>query len=164
MLVPAGRPPHKAVDGDVDPEVRYELCVAAVSDDPRFTVSRAELEKEAPAYTHETLAALQAEREDDELVFVMGGDQAADLPDWRDPEAVLRLARVAVVERGELGREQIEERLARVPGGEQAEFFDMPTIEVSSTLVRERAAAGQPIRYLVPQAVADLIEQRGLYG
>lgn len=161
--MPAGVPPHKEVPGEIGPELRWELCRAAVEGDERFSVSRWEVEKAEPAYTHETLEHLAGERPGDELVFVLGGDQARDLPAWRDPEAVLALARLGVVEREGARRAAIEERLAGLEGGDGVEFFTMPEIDLSSTLVRQRVAAGRPIRYLVPAGVEAMIAERGLY-
>ncbi|HEY1539607.1 MAG TPA: hypothetical protein VGF63_09435, partial [Solirubrobacteraceae bacterium] len=83
---------------------------------------------------------------------------------WHEPEAVLGLATLAVAERSGAGRGDIAERLVEAfPGRASLRFFDMPRIDISSSQIRRRVAAGAPIRYLVPQAVADRIEQGGLY-
>ena len=89
---------------------------------------------------------------------------AHSLPAWREPERVVRLASLAVAERDGLARDEILEQLSVVPGAaERVHFFDMPRIDVSSSLIRRRAADGLPLRYLVPDAVAAYIEQEGLY-
>jgi nicotinate-nucleotide adenylyltransferase len=90
---------------------------------------------------------------------------AASLPEWREPRAILELCTLGVAARDGVGREQILERLDReLPGAaDRLQFFDMPRIDVSSTLVRRRVAAGQPVRYLVPDPVAAYIEREGLY-
>ncbi len=164
-LMPAGIPPHKAIDDDPGGELRLELCERAVAGDARFGVLRLELDRPGRSYTVDTLRALRERERDDELTFIVGGDMAHSLPAWREPQAVLELATLAVAERAGAAREQI--RAALRPLGEAAErvvFFDMPRIDVSSSLVRERVAAGRPIRYLVPDAVADLVAERGLYA
>lgn len=122
-----------------------------------------EVERVGPSYTLDTLRALRGRSDDDGLVLVLGGDQAASLPRWHEPEEVLALAVVAVAERGDARREQVRSAVAALRGGERVGFFEMPRIDVSSTLVRERAARGRPIRYLVPDGVGDLIAERGLY-
>ena len=87
---------------------------------------------------------------------------ALSLPNWREPAAILSLASLGVAEREGVGRADITERLADLGTG-KVEFFDMPRIDVSSSLIRRYAAAGRPIRHLVPDAVAGYIEREGLY-
>ncbi len=164
LLMPAGEAPHREIEQDPGAELRLEMCELAVSGDERLGASRLELERPGPSYTADTLRALRGGSPQDELFVILGGDQAADLPSWREPEEVFRLATVAAVEREGARREEIGEELAGLPGAERLVFFDMPRVDISSTLVRERAAAGRPIRYLVPDAVADLIASRSLYG
>lgn len=164
VLMPAGVPPHKQLaPGDPSPEARYELCLAAVAGDERFVVSRTELDRAGRSYTADTLRLLREQQPDDELTFIVGGDMAASLPSWREPEAVLSLATLAVAERVGAKRAVIERELAPLAGAERVEFFAMPRIDVSSSIVRARVAAGRPIRYLVPDAVAEAIDRAGLY-
>jgi len=165
LLVPAGVPPHKAVPSDPGVQERVAMCEAAVAGDERLGVSRADADRDGPAYTVELLRALRAAAPADELWFVVGGDMAHSLPTWREPEAILGLARLAVAEREEVGREAIRARLAGLAGArERVAFFAMPRVDISSTLVRSRVAAGAPIRYLVPDAVAAHVARRGLYA
>ena len=88
---------------------------------------------------------------------------AASLPRWREPEAILELATLAVAERGEDRRQQITQRLRRLRGADRVQFFSMPRLDVSSTDIRDRVRAGRPIRYLVPDDVAHRIGAQGLY-
>jgi nicotinate-nucleotide adenylyltransferase len=165
LLVPAGVPPHKQVEAEPGVEHRVAMCEAAVAGDERFGVSRADVDRTGPSYTVELLRALRAAAPEDELVFVVGGDMAHSLPTWREPEEVLALARLAVAEREGVARQEIMERLAGLRGAqERVGFFAMPRIDISSSLIRRRAAAGLPVRYLVPDAVAAHIARRGLYG
>jgi nicotinate-nucleotide adenylyltransferase len=165
VFVPLGIAPHRTVAQDPGPEVRFTMCEYATSADARFAVSRIEIDRPGPSYTVDTLRELRRRMPDDELFFVLGGDQAAALPDWHEPAQVLSLATVAVAERSGHRRDEIAERVASVAGGDdRAVFFDMPRVDVSSTLVRERAAAGRPIRYLVPDKVANYIGSQSLYG
>jgi nicotinate-nucleotide adenylyltransferase len=164
VLMPAGEPPHKQLtDGDPSAQARYELCLAAVAGDDRFAVSRAELDRPGRSFTVDTLRLLRERDPQDELTFIVGGDMAASLPSWREPEAVMSLATLAVAERVGAKRAAIERELAPLAGAERVAFFDMPRIDVSSSMVRERVAEGRPIRYLVPDAVANAIERSGLY-
>jgi nicotinate-nucleotide adenylyltransferase len=89
---------------------------------------------------------------------------ALSLPTWHEPEAILGLAGLAVAERSGMRRSDVVDQLSRLAGGDRVRFLDMPRLDVSSSLVRRRVRAGQQIRDLVPDAVADYIEQRRLYA
>jgi nicotinate-nucleotide adenylyltransferase len=163
VLMPAGTPPHKEVEADPGAEARYALCQAAVEGDERFEVSRAELDRAGRSFTVDTLKSLHDQSPQHDITFIAGGDMARSLPSWREPEALLSLATLAVAERAADRRDAISAAIAPLAGSGSVRFFDMPRIDVSSSLVRERVAAGRPIRYLVPDAVADAIAQNGWY-
>jgi nicotinate-nucleotide adenylyltransferase len=165
VLMPVNAPPHKQVADDPGPDVRAQLCRAAVAGADGFEVSALETERGGPSYTVDTLRELHGSHEGDELTFIVGGDMASSLPSWREPEAVLELARLAVAEREEHRRQEIAERLGALRGaGERVIFFTMPRLDISSSDVRARVAEGRPVRWLVPAGVAGEIERRGLYG
>lgn len=163
LLMPMGEAPHREIADDPGKEVRLELCEAAVDGDERMEVSRLEVEREGPSYTVDTLEALTKERPDDELVWILGGDQAAKLRSWREPDRVLELATIAATERGAWRRAGIFVEAAHMRHSARLVFFEMPPVGLSSTMIRRRVARGQPVRYLVPDAVAELIEERRLY-
>jgi len=164
VFVPVGQAPHREIPHDPGAEVRLTMCEHAVSGDARFAVSRIELDRPGLSYTVDTLRDLRAQRPDDEFFFIMGGDQAMALPAWHEPREFLGLTTVAVVERAEHRRAEIAEQVRSICGDERAVFFDMPRVDVSSTLVRERATSGLPIRYLVPDKVANYIGAQSLYA
>ena len=161
VWIPVGRAPHREIPQDPGPEVRFQMCDYATAADERFGLSRIEVDREGPSYTADTLRALRERSPDDELVVILGGDQAAALPEWHEPDEVMRLAAIAVAERAGSDRARVEEAIG---GRAELRFFEMPRIDVSSTMVRERAASGQPIRYLVPDKVANFIGAQSLYG
>jgi nicotinate-nucleotide adenylyltransferase len=165
LLVPTGRAPHKEISADPGASVRLEMAGAAANGDvtevESFEVDEAERTGE-PSYAVRTLAELASER-DEELVWIMGADAAAGFEGWRNPERILELARVAVADRRGVEREAVEDVFGRLGGTQRASFLEMPEIGVSSSMIRERVAAGRPVRYLVPDGVADVIERRGLY-
>lgn len=165
LLIPVHTPPHKEAPEDPGVEHRVELCRRAVAGDPRLEVSRVEADRPGASYTVDTLRELHERAPTgDQLTFIVGGDQAHGLPSWREPEALLELAELAVAEREGFGRADIVQRLEGLRGAaERVRFFTMPRVDVSSSLVRRRVAAGQPIRWLVPDAVAAYIESAGLY-
>jgi nicotinate-nucleotide adenylyltransferase len=165
VLVPVHTAPHKEVTGDPGPEARLALCQAAIAGDEDLEVSTLEIDRGGPSYTVDTLRELHGLREGDDLTFIVGGDMASTLPSWREPEAVLELARIAVAEREEHRRHAIAERVATLSAAqERLVFFSMPRLDISSSDIRRRVAEGRPVRWLVPGEVADEIERRGLYG
>ena len=164
LFVPTARPPHREIESDPGVEVRVEMCEAALADDERFELSSAELEREGPSYTVDTLREMHAAAPDDELFLILGGDQAAALPQWREPEEILGLAVVAAVERAGFSRNSVAIQLGRLKGSRKVRYLEMPVIQVSSSVVRRRVAEGKPIRYLVPDPVLRYIQEHGLYG
>jgi nicotinate-nucleotide adenylyltransferase len=164
VLMPFGQPPHRELEDDPGAEARVELVELAVGEDSRFEVSRLEVDRSGPSYTSDTLRELREKTPDDELFVILGGDQAAALPRWHEPEEVLSLATVAVVERSNWSRNAIGITLGRMPGAERIRYLDVPIIQVSSSAIRRRVREGQPIRYLVPDRVAEHIEAKRLYG
>ena len=163
VLMPVAVPPHKEAHEDPGAAARLELCRLAVADDDRFEVSTLEIERGGASFTVDTLRELHDVEPEHDLTFIVGGDMAQSLPAWREPEAILRLARLAVAEREGVRREDIARRLEPLHDGDRVVFFDMPRIDVSSSTIRRRVAEGRPVRYLVPDAVAAAIAERGLY-
>jgi nicotinate-nucleotide adenylyltransferase len=164
LLVPVYEPPHKPIVDEPGVERRVEMCERAVAGEERIAVSRIDADVPGPSFTVDTLRRLHAERPGDELTFIVGGDMALSLPAWRAPEAILELAELAVADREGVRRADIEERVAEVRGGtDRVRFFEMPRLDVSSSLIRRLVAAGRPIRHLVPDGVADYIAAAGLY-
>jgi nicotinate-nucleotide adenylyltransferase len=164
LLMPASVPPHKPVEDEPGAGHRFELCRLAVVGDERFAVSDLELLRDGPSYTVDTLEVLSSQAPQDDLTLILGGDVAAGLPRWREPERVLELAALAIAKRRGTARESVETALEQLRGGDRARFFWMPRIGVSSTMVRRRVRESLPVRYLIPDPVADYIQTNGLYG
>ena len=164
VFMPTGVPPHRELEDDPGAEARLEMVELAVAGDDRFTVSRMELDRSGPSYTADTLEQLAAESPDDELFLILGGDQAAMLATWHEPEKVLERATVVVFERVHWGRNAIGIKIGRLPGAQRVRYLDMPLIQVSSSAIRRRVRESRPIRYLVPDKVADYISSNDLYG
>lgn len=163
VLIPVGEAPHRELETDPGPEMRLELVELAIADDERFAASRVEIDRDGPSYTADTLRELRAAEPDDELFLILGGDQAATLPKWHEPDTVLELAQVAVVERTNWSRNAVGISVGRLQGAGRIRYLEMPIMQVSSTSVRRRVAAGLPIRYLVPDRVANHIGANDLY-
>jgi nicotinate-nucleotide adenylyltransferase len=167
LLVPTGRAPHREIPADPGPRVRLEMTEAAASGNELLEVDPREVEaaerSDEPSYTADTVEGL-ARDGGGELVWIMGADAAAGLEGWRAPERILALARLGIAGRAGVEASEVVAVLGRLGGAERAKFIEMPEIGISSTMLRERVGAGRPIRYLVPEAVAELIEERGLYS
>ena len=164
VFMPVGEAPHREIEDDPGVEARLEMVELAAGDDGRFETSRMEIDRAGPSYTADTLRDLRSQSPDDELFLILGGDQAAALPRWHEPETVLSLATVAVVERSNWSRNAIGITIGRLPGAERIRYLDMPVMQISSSSIRRRVREGLPIRYLVPDKVATYIETNGLYG
>lgn len=161
LFVPAAAPPHKADAPRTPAPQRLALTRAAVAGDRRFRVSAIEVER-GLVYTCDLLAALREAEPAHDLVFIMGADSLLQLETWREPERILALAHLAVAPRP--GCDPVAVAAARERwGAARVTLLDAPLIGVSSSDVRARLAAGRPVDYLVPPAVARLVARHGLY-
>jgi nicotinate-nucleotide adenylyltransferase len=162
LFVPSAVPPHKVVDDSTPAALRLALTKAATAGDTRFAVSTVEIDL-GLAYTCDVLAALRQRHADADLVFLMGSDSLLQFESWREPEAILRQARLGVARRPGDDAADVAAAAARW-GEDRVELLDMPAMGISSTDIRRRAGAGLPIRYLVPSAVEDLIRRHDLFA
>ncbi len=157
LLVVANIPWQKADDRTVtDAEDRFAVVQAAAEGLDGIEASRMEIDRGGPSYTADTLAELARLHPGAELFLVVGSDVAADLGSWERVDEVRRLATLAVVARPGVA--------VTPPPGWRAEVVDIPAIDVSSTDLRRRVAAGRPIDVLVPPAAVRQIRRRGLYA
>ncbi len=164
MMVVARVPPHKEVPEDPGVEHRLAMCRLVADVEPWLEVSDVETGRPGPSYTITTLREIDARQPGDELTLIVGGDMALSLPTWHEPAAILALAKLAVAERSGMTRSAVQTEVGRVAGGGgQVRFLDMARVDVSSSQVRQSVREGRQIRDLVPQAVADYIEERRLY-
>lgn len=163
LFVPAGRPPHKP-DVVISPaEDRVAMLELAIAGNDRFAVDRLELEREGPSYTVDTLDALQR-RGDVNPSLILSAEAFRQLPTWRNPQRIVEQARFIVVPRegyADADPRSLDERLPGIAG--RVTVLDWPRLRLSATELRERAAAGRSLRYLVPDAVAAYIGDHGLY-
>lgn len=156
LFVPAAIPPHKQHLSVSPAKVRLEMLQAAVAGNESFQVSTVELERQGPSYTVDTLRELSARLPHGRFFLLLGHDQVRDLPTWREPEEVARLATVCMLTRAEMP-ENYENSLVR-------QVVPVTRVDVSSTLIRRRLAQGQAIQYLVPAGVEAIIRRERLYS
>jgi len=150
LFIPARVPPHKRHLRITPAALRCAMLEVAIAGNAQFAMDDLELRREGPSWTVDTLRALRERDTAAELFLLIGADQYADLATWHDAAEIPRLAHVVVLaRRGER------------PAG--ARVVDVTRIDISGTEIRRRVAAGQPIRYLVPDAVDAIIRREGLY-
>jgi nicotinate-nucleotide adenylyltransferase len=169
VFVPAAIPPHKPDTPITAARDRAAMVELAIAGNDAFSLSRIELDRDGPSYTADTVEQL-AHAETDagrepELTLILSVESFHGLPDWHEPERILRLCRIAVVPRGGFSapeRSWLAERFRGVPF--RVSILDAPRLRLSGSEIRERVAAGRSIRYLVPDAVIGYIGDHGLYA
>jgi nicotinate-nucleotide adenylyltransferase len=157
IFVVSARPPHKQGGPYASPEDRCAMVAAAVQENPRFEISRVEIDREGPSYMVDTLDEIAKMHPDAALFLIIGLDSFLDLPKWKDPESILSRARLLVIRRPNLSDE------APIPLKGRYDVLAFPETALSSTEVRDRIVAEAPFEDLVPPPVARLIRERGIY-
>lgn len=165
IFVPAGEPwlkEHRIISSG---EHRLEMIRLAIASNPFFRASTVDLERPGPSYTVDTLTDLRRELgEEAELYFILGLDALAELPTWREPERIVQVCHLVAARRSEARDLDLESLERSIPGiSHRVIILDNPLIDMSSSEIRERVAAGLPITDLVSEAVARYITERRLY-
>lgn len=150
VFIPANKSPHKTGTKPATAEERLEMVRRALQDEEGFEASDIEFERPAPSYTVDTLRELKKLHPDDELVLLIGADNVATFDTWREPDEIRKLATIAVLDRANHAAPHNWPVVRRL-------------IDISSTDIRARVAAGRSIRYLTPDSVCDYIAAHGLY-
>ena len=164
IFVPAGTPPHKQ-PGDVRESAEHRLIMVkrAIEGNPRFVLSRVDIDRPGPHYSVDMLRLLGNEYPGADLVFLIGADSLRDLPKWSRSQELIQLARLGVMRRS--GAKPDLEALERsIPGiSARIEWIAAPRIEIASHVVADQIADGCSVRYQVPDGVLAYIQQQGLY-
>lgn len=161
LFVPTGDPWQKSDRDVTEAEHRYLMTVVATAANPRFNVSRVDIDREGRTYTIDTLRDLKAEMPDAELFFITGADALADIFTWRDAEELFELANFVGCTRP--GYAMDPEALARIPS-DRVTMVEIPALAISSTDCRLRKRRGEPVWYLVPDGVVQYIAKHDLYA
>jgi nicotinate-nucleotide adenylyltransferase len=159
LLIPAARQPLKATVEMSSAEDRVAMSAHLAALDPRIVVDRVEVDRGGLSFMVDTVRTLRARHPQAQFVLVMGEDTAATLPQWKEPEALAALVQVAIAVRGE----EPSRNARSLPRGFDARWLTARRIDLSASELRSRVRAGQTIRGLVPDAVADHIATHGLY-
>lgn len=161
VFVPTGQPWQKSERKVTSAEHRYLMTVIATAANPRFTVSRVDIDRDGPTYTIDTLRDLSATMPDADLFFITGADALAEIFTWRDAADLFTLAHFVGCTRP--GYEMGAATLDGIPA-DRVTILEIPALAISSTDCRDRTAAGQPVWYLVPDGVVQYIAKHNLYG
>jgi nicotinate-nucleotide adenylyltransferase len=162
LLIPSRQPPHKIVGTDLaSPEDRLAMCRLAVAGDPFFEVSDIELNRDGPSYTIDTVRQLKASGWQ-EVHWLIGADMADILPQWHEPLALMREAKLVLMARP--GWSLDWNALPPEYRSLQTNVVTAPLLEISATAIRQRVREGRPIAYFTPEPVVRYIVERGLYA
>lgn len=166
LFVPVGQPWLKSEQPAAPAADRLRMVELAVESRPDFLVSRAEIDRPGLTYTVDTLASLREHAQSgEEFYFIMGWDSLADLPRWKEPARIIRLCHLVAVPRPGFPLPDLDRLEAAIPGiRERLTIMDEPNVDISSTALRGRVAAGLPIQGLVPEAVEKYILEKKLYA
>lgn len=158
VFVVAGRPPHKTGDVHASPEHRLKMAQAAIAADPPLNVSDIEITRDGPSYMADTLELLQKQYPNARLYLIMGMDSLVDLPNWREPERILKYARILAAQR--------PGNHVSIPASLEGHYELLPfdQVNISSTQTRQRIAHNEDVSDVLPEAVIKLIQQEHIYG
>jgi nicotinate-nucleotide adenylyltransferase len=160
VFVPTGQPYQKASRKVAPAEHRYLMTVVATASNPRFTVSRVDIDRPGPTYTIDTLTDLAAQHPDADLYFITGADALADILKWRSAQEMFELASFVGCTRP--GYVADTSTLEGMPP-DRVSIVEIPALAISSTECRDRTARGEPVWYLVPDGVVQYISKHRLY-
>ena len=165
ILVPAGQPWLKEASPILAAEHRVQMIRLAIAAKPYFRLSTMEIDRAGPSYTVDTITELQAQLgAGDELFFILGWDNLAQLPQWREPSRLIKMCRLVAVPRPGYPLPDLDSLEAAIPGlSKSVIILDKPDIDIDATEIRNRVARGLSIRHLVPEPVDEYIKQHKLY-
>jgi nicotinate-nucleotide adenylyltransferase len=164
LFVPSGQPPHKLTKVITPAIHRLAMLQLAIASNPHFELSRLDMDRCGPCYSVDLLEILQSQfKPGAQLYFIIGLDSLAELPTWHEPARLIRLCRLAVVQRPgyHVDMVQLETILPGVAG--RLDFVEAPEMGISSSEIQRRVRAGLPIKYQLPEPVEAYIVEHGLY-
>jgi nicotinate-nucleotide adenylyltransferase len=165
ILVPAGQPISKMKERLTPAEHRLQMLRLAVAEKPYLRVSTMEMERPGPSYTVDTITELRKKYgSKDELLFIMGWDSLAQLPNWREPDRIISMCSLVAVPRPGFPRPDLKIIEKKIPGiSKRVVFLEKPRADISATDIRKKVARGESIDHLVPAPVVEYIKKNKLY-
>ncbi|MEA4816794.1 MAG: nicotinate-nucleotide adenylyltransferase [Lachnospiraceae bacterium] len=166
IFIPAGMPSHKDSSCVTDNELRLEMTKIATSSNPRFFVSRMEIERGGPSYTIDTVSELKRLlKPNAKIYFVVGADSIFQVFSWKDARRLITMCEFIGVTRPGYNKGELYERIKNINQNCESNihFCEIPSLDISSSEIRERVKEGKSIKYLVPEGVEEYIYKKGLY-
>lgn len=153
-FMPNQEPPHKKKSVSISNRDRLNMLELAIQGNSQFKIQKIELERKGPSYTVDTMEMIKSQYKDDQFFFIIGADMIEYLPKWYKVDELVALVQFVGVERPEYNHDTIYPVL----------YVDVPAMEVSSSMIRERLKEGKSVRYLIPDSIIHYIEENHLYG
>ncbi len=164
LWVLTANPPHKRRHPVTSIEHRLDMLKAAIAGNPKFVLSRVDIDRPPPHYAVDTVRLLRDEYPRDELVYLMGADSLRDLPSWHTPIEFVSACDVLGVVRRPGAEIRLKDLESIIPGiTPKVQFVEAPLLDVAASQIRQRIREGRPFRYYLPPAVYQIIQDRKLY-
>ncbi len=165
LFMPASQPPHKIGEPIEEDVYRVAMVELAINDNPHFDLSLLEINRQGLSYTAMTMEQLADEYKETEFYFIVGGDSIDAIETWREPGKILRLCHMVACIRNQLDTERLDQQIEYLNQKYQTRVYklEVPKIDISSTVIRERLKSHNSVKYLVPDNVIDYIKKHGLY-
>ena len=164
IFIPAAVPPHKADRKKItSASCRLAMTGQAIASNPHFYLSDLELKRQGPSYTVDTVREIKRLYPQNQIYFITGADAIMEILTWNRVEELMSLAYFITATRPGFKLERLWDYLQNFPWKERVQIMEIPGLAISSTEIRQRVQAGQPVKYLVPEAVENYIYQQKLY-
>ncbi|TCT14902.1 nicotinate-nucleotide adenylyltransferase [Natranaerovirga pectinivora] len=165
VFIPAGIPPHKQEEEIVSKKDRLKMVDLAIDDNNHFEVSPIELDKKSISYSYETLEVLKKENNNTDYYFIIGSDSFYNIEKWKAPEILLSMCKLVVAARNDQNMDRLKQqkRVIEKKFKTSVHILNMPTIDISSSDIRDRVKYGKTIKYFVPKDVENYIYMNDLY-
>ena len=165
LFIPSGNPPHKQKKKIVDKYDRYKMVILATRNNDDFIVSDIEIERDKKTYTIDTLRELNEKYPNAKIYFITGADAVCDIETWKDVEENFKLATFIAATRPGISLLRAQEKIENLIKKYDAKIISVyvPSLDISSTYIREQIKEGRSVRYLVPESVEKYINNKSLY-
>lgn len=165
MFLPSKRPAHKSIRELADDSHRLAMVKLAIENNPDFYVSTIEFEREGNTYTIDTLKYLSENSKDTEYYFIIGGDSLFSFEEWKDSKQILKLCNIVAATRGEYDSESVKNKIKEFNKRYDSDikYLEIPGMDISSHMIRQRIDNSQTVRYLTPDSVIEYIKNNKLY-
>ncbi len=166
LFMPSGNPPHKTQRRGASNEQRVEMVKRAIRSNDHFELSTAEMHEQGYVYTKETLKRLHAEHPDTEYYFIMGADSLLTFDTWMSPQEICDQCILIAAVRDQMSTAELDQAIVKMRAQYHADIrkLESPNLDISSHTIRNRCLRGESIRYYVPDAVREYIQNEGIYG